>query len=220
MSKGTCTVEGCERPLLARGYCSLHYQRARHGWDMDNMDRPPRIIRDDRARWWQYVDKNGPVPEGRPELGACWLWTGAISGGYGNFRYKRGGHAHRVGYELFVAELTPDLVVDHLCRNPICVNFEAHLEAISQTENVRRGRSGSELAARNTSKTQCPQGHPYNEENTYVTPTGSRNCRACRRIRDRNRKRSRGCGFDSGQEVGSDRSSRHLRPPGRRRRSG
>lgn len=32
-------------------------------------------------------------------------------------------------------------------------------------------------------KTHCPQGHPYDEENTYVTPSGSRQCKTCRRVR-------------------------------------
>lgn len=33
----------------------------------------------------------------------------------------------------------------------------------------------------NLNKTRCPQGHPYDEENTYVVPaTGVRQCKACR----------------------------------------
>lgn len=34
-------------------------------------------------------------------------------------------------------------------------------------------------------KTHCPQGHPYDDVNTYVTPKGSRMCKACQRIRHR-----------------------------------
>jgi hypothetical protein len=29
-------------------------------------------------------------------------------------------------------------------------------------------------------RTHCPQGHPYDEENTYITPNGWRQCRICR----------------------------------------
>lgn len=35
-------------------------------------------------------------------------------------------------------------------------------------------------------KTHCPSGHPYDSENTYITPsTGDRICRACMKIRGR-----------------------------------
>jgi hypothetical protein len=35
-------------------------------------------------------------------------------------------------------------------------------------------------------KTHCPQGHPYDEENTYHAPrTGDRHCRACQQQRNR-----------------------------------
>ena len=40
------------------------------------------------------------------------------------------------------------------------------------------------------SKTHCPQGHPYDEENTYVNPsTGGRQCRTCIRIRQEAKKK-------------------------------
>jgi len=34
-------------------------------------------------------------------------------------------------------------------------------------------------------RTHCPQGHPYDEENTYVSPAGARMCRTCHRDRTR-----------------------------------
>ncbi len=33
--------------------------------------------------------------------------------------------------------------------------------------------------------THCPQGHEYNEQNTYITKTGARHCRACAKTRAR-----------------------------------
>jgi hypothetical protein len=33
---------------------------------------------------------------------------------------------------------------------------------------------------KNADKTECSRGHPYNEVNTYITPSGVRQCRACR----------------------------------------
>lgn len=32
----------------------------------------------------------------------------------------------------------------------------------------------------NREKTHCPQSHEYTEENTYINPSGSRQCRTCR----------------------------------------
>lgn len=33
-------------------------------------------------RFWAKVNKDGPIPEHRPELGPCWVWTGSLSRGY------------------------------------------------------------------------------------------------------------------------------------------
>lgn len=106
----------------------------------------------------------------------CWLWTGAMQpSGYGTFR---GRAAHRITYELFVGPIPENLTIDHLCRVRSCVN-PAHLEPVTIAVNVMRGES---LPARNARKTHCPQGHPYDDENTYVNPTtGWRLCRSCAR---------------------------------------
>jgi hypothetical protein len=39
------------------------------------------------------------------------------------------------------------------------------------------------MAAINAAKTECPRGHPYTSENTYVYPDGRRGCRTCSRAR-------------------------------------
>jgi len=46
---------------------------------------------------------------------------------------------------------------------------------------------GKTYAAANAEKTHCPQGHPYDEANTYRKPRGDRECRICRRERERAR---------------------------------
>lgn len=66
MSHRTCSVPGCARPAKARLLCSKHYQRAMAG----KADLPPRITTADR--FWEKVDKNGPVPDFAPHLGPCW----------------------------------------------------------------------------------------------------------------------------------------------------
>jgi hypothetical protein len=35
----------------------------------------PPLTQQDIERFWSKVDRNGPVPEHRPELGPCWVWT-------------------------------------------------------------------------------------------------------------------------------------------------
>lgn len=110
----------------------------------------------------------------------CHNWTGAKNPkGYG--RMKVGGRLllpHRVAYEAARGSIPDGLVIDHLCRNPACCNPD-HMEVVTQAENVRRGRSG----ARQAERTHCPQGHPYDDANTYIAPSGDRQCRTCRKAR-------------------------------------
>lgn len=107
--------------------------------------------------------------------GECWLWTGHLDRyGYGqisvnNHREK----VHRAAYEAFVGLIPDGLVIDHTCRVRRCVN-PAHLEPVTHAENVRRGTPANSL------KTHCPQGHAYDDANTY-RGAGRRDCRTCRR---------------------------------------
>jgi hypothetical protein len=56
----------------------------------------------------------------------------------------------------------------------------AHLEPVTTAENTRRGLAGSVNAARERSKTHCPAGHAYADENVYPDSRGWRGCRECR----------------------------------------
>lgn len=76
------------------------------------------------------------VIEDRGHSTACWIWTGPMHpDGYGS---HGGRQAHRWAF-LQVREATAGLVLDHLCGQRECVNV-AHLEEVTQGENVRRGR--------------------------------------------------------------------------------
>ncbi len=177
-----CSEVGCGKPLLARGWCQMHYNRWRRNGH-------PGTIRsvgpeDEVARFWVKVNKDGPLPTWAPFLGPCWLWTGGhIGGGYGQFNpgsridnSRRKAVAHRYAYELLVGPVPDGLELDHLCRVRPCCN-PAHLEPVTHAENIARGLT---VPAANLIKTECPAGHPYDEVNTYVHQ-GRRACKECRR---------------------------------------
>lgn len=113
----------------------------------------------------------------------CWEWVGAHNTkGYGVVpKGAASTMAHRVIYELVVGPIPAGLELDHLCRNRGCVR-PCHLEPVTHAENVRRGQTGK-INHRNAVKTHCPQGHAYDEENTYIHRRGDRvgrECRICR----------------------------------------
>lgn len=124
-------------------------------------------------RFWMKVNKAGPV---HPTLGtACWLWTAAILPcGYGQFHNLK---PHRISYELEVGPIPTGLVIDHLCRVRACVN-PAHLEPVTQRENIMRGDG---VAAKNAVKTHCAIGHEFAGANLRVCK-GQRICRECNRL--------------------------------------
>ena len=125
--------------------------------------------------FWGYVRKTD----------SCWMWEGPKRGnGYGSFciNYQRI-PPHRVSYELLVGPIPKGLVIDHLCRTPLCVNPD-HLEPVTHRENLLRGVGAS---AANARKTHCINGHAFDESNTHVKPDGSRVCRECGRASFRRR---------------------------------
>jgi hypothetical protein len=146
------------------------------------------------------IEKNGYVhvrslddsPAARLEFrsfytGDCIVWTGASNRlGYGSLSV--GGRffmAHRLSYELSKGPIPAGLEIDHLCRNPPCIN-PAHLEAVSHTENVRRGEARIVTIRLRAAQTHCKYGHEFSPENTMITKSNGKTqrvCRACRRAR-------------------------------------
>lgn len=132
-------------------------------------------------RFWVKVDKTGD----------CWLWTaGMLPNGYGQFDHTT---AHRVAYELAVGEIPAGFHVDHLCRVLTCVN-PAHLEAVTPSENNRRGYAAPIAAARviaaSKARKTCKHGHAMTPENEYRSPGQPtwRVCRTCKRLREQKRR--------------------------------
>lgn len=110
-------------------------------------------------RFWQKVDKNGPIV--REELGPCWLWTaGKDHEGYGVFRLDgKAIHAQRAAwifkhgpYELDVLKLD----VLHRCDVRACVNNEGkHLFTGTQTDNNR------DMTEKGRRRWASPENHRY-----------------------------------------------------------
>ena len=98
-------------------------------------------------------------------------------------------NVHVLVARAFLGECPPGQEVRHLNDDRSdnrLVNLEYGTRSQNMHDLVRNGRCF------NSSKTHCPKGHAYDEENTYINPSsGSRMCRVCIRERDRARSRSK-----------------------------
>lgn len=119
----------------------------------------------------------------------CWIWKGEnsgqkSSGKYGRFKmFNKTYQAHRVSYEYFTQTKIPDgLVLDHLCRNTLCVNPE-HLEAVTRKENTLRGEGRTAKAFR---RNVCLYGHPLTGSNLKIDSGRGEQWRTCRTCKNKN----------------------------------
>ena len=130
-----------------------------------------------KCRFYENVNKDGPVPAHRPDLGPCWVWTGPVDEkGYGRcYDGKRPRKAHAYSYEMESGPVPPGLEPDHLCRNRPCIR-RRHLEAVTHRENCQRAQYLQET---------CSEDHQLPEPG----PDGRRVCRICANARNRAYKR-------------------------------
>ena len=167
-----CIVDGCERARYARERCKKHHHRALGTGEIEPLYR--RKVKTPSEKFWEKVDGG--------DVGTCWNWT-AVKNKSGHGRFNPSGYsergslmAHRWSYQELRAEIPEGLHLDHLCRNPSCVN-PWHLEPVTPQVNTLRGEGP---AAKNAAKTHCPQGHEYDWH-----WKGARMCRECKRANGR-----------------------------------
>lgn len=125
----------------------------------------------------------------------CWYFDGAINatGGYGVTRLNgKTTPVHRVIWRfVHGTEIPAGLDIDHTCHNadlscaggPSCLHRRcvnpAHLEAVTRSENVKRGRMGNRGA-----RLECKRGHGRLEEGKW--PGGTQwFCRECKNENNR-----------------------------------
>lgn len=136
--------------------CSADARPRRNDVDLDALD---------RLSFWSRVEFGHPDE--------CWPWTQSIgSHGYGQtWDGVTVRLAHRVAWAMWHRQQIPDgMTIDHECRNRICCN-PRHLRVMTNLENARDNGMAS--------RTHCPHGHAYTEDNTYRTAKGHRICRRC-----------------------------------------
>ena len=140
---------------------------------------------------------------GHGDLGECIQSTNKPNPTHGYAPKRVDGvrdYEHRIAYREARGEIPDGMVLDHICHDPAtcpspnkncphrsCVN-PWHLEPKSRGDNIARGYNI------NAAKTHCMNGHPFDDDNTYVNPsTGSRVCRVCYReyLREWKRKNRR-----------------------------
>ena len=128
----------------------------------------------------------------RTDPDACWPWPLSQNGdGYGQLTENYVSHrAHKYFYERLVGPVPEGEILDHLCHDPLeclggkncphrkCCNPK-HLKATTHKDNLLRGNT---LAAENSVKTFCVNGHEFTEANTFHR-RGARECRQCMRDR-------------------------------------
>lgn len=141
------------------------------------------------ARFWSRC-----IPDPN---GGCWLWFGqSTAKGYGQICFqanyaRRNVYVHRLAYERLVGPIVPGLQIDHRCRVTCCCN-PLHLEPVTPSENVRRGKGPAVTRARHAMRMHCPHGHPYTIVTTRSDGRRSRRCSECwKRVNRRAREASR-----------------------------
>lgn len=173
MAQRTCSVEGCERPAVTRGWCKSHY----NSWNLRGVTHgrtaPPPTKKDPVVRFWAKVNKTE----------TCWLWT-AATGGDGHAVFYDGMRVRSAAqflYELEVGPVGDGNQLVRTCDVTSCVRPD-HMQPVSRAEFLN-------LKRLERVKSECPKGHEYTPANTFYAG-GGRRCLACDRARTKVRYRN------------------------------
>lgn len=155
----------------------------------------------------KFWDRCYPCP-----MSGCWIWIGAYSlAGYDRgtrwadcweHHYGTLGstRAHRLAYETLVGPIPDGMIIDHLCRNRICVN-PYHLDVCTNTDNLHRSpivmkaewfqwaRPKHKVSKYDRDGAVCPRGHLLTPSNIVeVKGKNTGRCHECNLLRWRLRK--------------------------------
>jgi hypothetical protein len=143
---------------LDRERCLPFYASSREALRQDRMDK---VLK----RFWSKVDKT--------DSSGCWVWIASRLKGGGQFSLNGKPYpAHRFAYELHFGHLPVDSDVRRSCKNSACVK-PSHLLLDTRKSRLKHSHS------------ICRNGHSYSQGNTYMTGTGIRICRICRKLRNK-----------------------------------
>lgn len=122
----TCSAEGCSNPIVSRGMCNPHYQKAYREKSLDGAGYAPRF------KTWTL----DMVLDNTDNVSGCLLWKDSPSRAYPDLRHSgKVIKVHRFVYELAHGPLEEGIQVHHVCAQSRCANPE-HLQRASQADNV------------------------------------------------------------------------------------
>jgi hypothetical protein len=128
-----------------------------------------RVAEGEQARFWSKA------VVGRDD--ECWPWKRSVRKGYGAY-WNDGKNvaAHRFALMTVQGAIPAGFVVDHTCRNRVCVN-PSHLRAVTNRVNLIENSVAA--AALGVAKIRCKRGHSLSGDNLRFNNSGTRRCRLC-----------------------------------------
>lgn len=93
-------------------------------------------------------------------------------------------YVHRLSYEMHTGPIPDGLIIDHICRVPLCVN-PAHLRAVTYRDNLMNSDT-TYPPLKGLRTDHCPEGHLLQRR-----PDGRRRCMECARRKARDYQRQK-----------------------------